>query len=126
VGGAQPQDNRAAGGESALGTSEEAGQSDERCRALTDLPGLADAEIVPLDDDALALAAAYIRDGAVGEAQRVDARHIAVATVQRVDVLVSWNFRHIVKLNRIRAFNARKPQIRLSGTGDKVSTGGDD
>jgi hypothetical protein len=35
-----------------------------------------------------------------------DAQHIAVATVARVDVLVSWNFRHIVNLDRIRGFNA--------------------
>ena len=48
------------------------------------------------DDEALALAGAYIRDGAVSEAHRV----------QRVDVLVSWNFKHIVKLSRIRAYNA--------------------
>jgi hypothetical protein len=30
----------------------------------------------------------------------------AIATVNRVDTLVSWNFKHIVKLSRIRAFNA--------------------
>ena len=35
-----------------------------------------------------------------------DAQHIAVATVARVDVLVSWNFRHIVNVDRIRGFNA--------------------
>jgi len=35
-----------------------------------------------------------------------DAQHIAVATVARVDVLVSWNFRHIVNLDRIDGFNA--------------------
>ena len=35
-----------------------------------------------------------------------DAQHIALATVARVDVLVSWNFRHIVNLDRIRGFNA--------------------
>jgi len=75
-------------------------------RALMELSGFADAEIVTLDDEALALASAYIRDGAVSEAHRVDARHIAVATVRRVDILVSWNFKHIVKLSRIRAYNA--------------------
>jgi len=32
--------------------------------------------------------------------------HIAVATVQRADILVSWNFCHTVRLSRIRAFNA--------------------
>ena len=32
--------------------------------------------------------------------------HIALATVAEVDVLVSWNFRHIVRLDKIRLFNA--------------------
>jgi hypothetical protein len=32
--------------------------------------------------------------------------HIAVATIAQVDVLVSWNFRHIVRFNKIRLFNA--------------------
>ena len=34
------------------------------------------------------------------------ALHIALATVARVDVLVSWNFKHIVNLRRIHAYNA--------------------
>ena len=52
------------------------------------------------------LAAQYIRDGAVGKNERADALHIALATAARVDVLVSWNFKHIVNLRRIHAFNA--------------------
>ena len=32
--------------------------------------------------------------------------HIAVATIAEVDVLVSWNFRHVVRLDKIRLFNA--------------------
>jgi hypothetical protein len=35
-----------------------------------------------------------------------DALHIAVATVIGVDVLVSWNFKHIVNLNKIKSFNS--------------------
>jgi len=35
-----------------------------------------------------------------------DAQHIAIATVGRVDVLVSWNFRHIVNLERIHGYNS--------------------
>ncbi len=35
----------------------------------------------------------------------MDAQHIAIATVERVDVLVSWNFKHIVNLSRIRLYN---------------------
>jgi len=32
--------------------------------------------------------------------------HIALATVAEVDVLVSWNFKHILHFNKIRMFNA--------------------
>ena len=49
-------------------------------------------EVLSLDAEAEALAAEYIRDGAVGKSQRADALHIAIATTARVDVLVSWNF----------------------------------
>lgn len=31
--------------------------------------------------------------------------HIALATVAEMDVLVSWNFRHIVRLDKIQQFN---------------------
>ena len=42
----------------------------------------------------------------VSEQYRSDALHIAIATISGVDVLVSWNFKHIVNLNRIRLFNS--------------------
>jgi hypothetical protein len=35
-----------------------------------------------------------------------DALHIAIATVIGVDVLVSWNFKHIVNLDKIKLFNS--------------------
>ena len=35
-----------------------------------------------------------------------DARYIAMATAADVDILVSWNFRHIVHFDKIRQFNA--------------------
>jgi predicted nucleic acid-binding protein len=63
-------------------------------------------EVLPLDADAEALAAEYIHDGAVGRNERADALHIALAKAARVDVLVNWNFKHIVNLRRIHAFNA--------------------
>ncbi len=37
---------------------------------------------------------------------RNDMLHIAIATIAEVDVLVSWNFRHIVRVDKIRLFNA--------------------
>jgi predicted nucleic acid-binding protein len=52
------------------------------------------------------LANAYIESGALGENMRADALHIATATVAGVDVLASWNFRHMVNLHRIRQYDA--------------------
>lgn len=48
----------------------------------------------------------YMAEKIVGEQYRSDALHIAAATVLKVDVLVSWNFKHIVNLGKIKLFNA--------------------
>lgn len=63
-------------------------------------------EYVELTEEADELARRYIAAGAIGEAKRVDAQHIAIATISHVDVLVSWNFRDIVNLQRIRGYNS--------------------
>ena len=74
-------------------------------KLVSDIPE-AHIEALDLSSEAEELAAAYIADGAVGAGMRADALHIALATVARVDVLVSWNFKHIVNLRRIHAYNA--------------------
>lgn len=81
-------------------------EAPENVRTLLTTPALKNGEIVYLDEEAVSLAEAYIREGVISETHRIDAQHIAIATVQRVDILVSWNFQHIVKWSRIRAFNA--------------------
>ena len=58
------------------------------------------------DDEADALADAYLDHHVVGPGSRSDALHVALAVMGNCDVLVSWNFRHIVNLGRIRLFNA--------------------
>ena len=63
-------------------------------------------ELLALSPEAEELAAGYIEDGAIGQGMRADALHIALASAARVDVLVSWNFKHIVNLKRIHAYNA--------------------
>jgi hypothetical protein len=63
-------------------------------------------EYVELTREADELAWSYIRQGVIGVKNRVDAQHIAIATLSRVDVLVSWNFKHIVNLPRIRGYNS--------------------
>ncbi|MCL4378396.1 MAG: PIN domain protein [Actinobacteria bacterium] len=59
-----------------------------------------------LEEEAKELAQYYIEDGAIDKSYLIDAQHIAIATVNRVDVLVSWNFKHIVNLNKIRLYNS--------------------
>jgi len=56
-------------------------------------------------EEASELAVEYLRRGVLGPGSHADALHIALATIGQVDVLVSWNFRHIVNLGRIRLFN---------------------
>ncbi|HEX7594254.1 MAG TPA: PIN domain-containing protein [Anaerolineae bacterium] len=80
-------------------------EAPKRVRQLLDELPSKFIEFVGLDEESIALANAYLKDGAVAESSLSDARHIAIATIARVDVLVSWNFKHIVNLNRIRRFN---------------------
>ena len=48
----------------------------------------------------------YIIEKVVGKTSRADCQHIALATINKADVLVSWNFKHIVNLERIRGYNS--------------------
>ncbi len=48
------------------------------------------------------LAEAYQRLGAIPLGHREDAMHVAICTVNEVDVLVSWNFKHLANVNRER------------------------
>ena len=63
-------------------------------------------EVLSVSLDANELASAYIAEGLLAETKRADAVHIAVATLSKVDVLVSWNFKHIVNLDRIHGYNS--------------------
>ena len=61
---------------------------------------------VNLTEEAVKLADTYISEGVVGKTSREDCFHIALATINKVDILVSWNFKHIVNIFRIRGYNA--------------------
>lgn len=63
-------------------------------------------EEVNRGDKSLDLADLYIAEEVVGATSLADCQHIATATVYKVDVLVSWNFKHIVNLKRIRGYNS--------------------
>jgi predicted nucleic acid-binding protein len=61
---------------------------------------------IELTEEAIKLAAKYIDEKVVGKTSLEDCRHIALATIHKVDVLASWNFKHIVNLDRIKGYNA--------------------
>jgi predicted nucleic acid-binding protein len=63
-------------------------------------------EVVTVTAEAEELAGQYPAHGILSETFRNDALHIAIATAANVDVLVSWNFKHIVRFDKIRQFNA--------------------
>jgi predicted nucleic acid-binding protein len=63
-------------------------------------------ERVDLTEEAIRLADTYIEEKVVGKSSIEDCRHIAMATIYKVDVLASWNFKHIVNLDRIKGYNS--------------------
>lgn len=68
-------------------------------------------ENVRLSPEASELADKYIDAKVVGRTSRADCQHIAIATLCKADVLVSWNFKHIVNLDRIRGYNGINYQM---------------
>ncbi len=63
-------------------------------------------EFVEITEEIDVLARQYVSEKVVGETSLDDCRHIACATVNKVDYLVSWNFKHIVNVFRIRGYNS--------------------
>ena len=56
--------------------------------------------------ECVTLANEYLKEKVVGQTSLEDCIHIATATVHKIDILVSWNFKHIVNIQRIRGYNA--------------------
>lgn len=62
-------------------------------------------EVINLTEEIIQLRDAYIQTGVVGRKSLNDAGHVAAATVARADGIVSWNFKHIVRLDKMKAYN---------------------
>jgi predicted nucleic acid-binding protein len=71
------------------------------------LPSLPDTFVEPveIDEEVLALRDAYLEAEIVGPQWTDDAAHVAAATVAKADAIVSWNFTHIVRLDKMKAYN---------------------
>ena len=65
-----------------------------------------DTEFLKDKDEAISLATEYIDENVVGKTSYADCLHIALATIYQADLLVSWNFKHIVNIERIRGYNS--------------------
>ncbi|MFP4459448.1 MAG: type II toxin-antitoxin system VapC family toxin [Candidatus Zixiibacteriota bacterium] len=63
-------------------------------------------EYLEVTEDAIELANEYINENIVGKTSYADCLHIAIATINRADFLISWNFKHIVNIQRIRGYNS--------------------
>lgn len=70
----------------------EQGDSNAACKrldAISDLP------VLPVSDEAEKLASILIKDGPIPDKNPEDALHIAIATANGIDYLLTWNFTHI-------------------------------
>ena len=87
-------------------TEDELLDAPERVRnVFLDIPGYLKTKI-ELSQEAVQLADTYLSENVVGQTSRTDCFHIALATIEKVDILVSWNFKHIVNVKRIRGYNS--------------------
>jgi len=62
-------------------------------------------EFIDTTGEAVDLANSYIAEKVVGQTSYADCLHIALATINRADYLISWNFKHIVNIQRIQGYN---------------------
>ena len=63
-------------------------------------------ERLEVSQEGFLLAQIYVDEKVVGPTSFDDCIHIAMATLGKVDILVSWNFKHIVNIFRIRGYNS--------------------
>ena len=63
-------------------------------------------EFIEATEEAVELATAYIDEKVVGQTSFADCLHIAIATINKADYLISWNFKHIVNIERIEGYNS--------------------
>lgn len=87
-------------------TQDELENAPENVRSLVKQFKIENTEFLEITDEAVDLATNYIEEKVVGQTSFADCLHIAVATINQADYLISWNFKHIVNIQRIRGYNA--------------------
>lgn len=87
-------------------TQDELETAPEKVRNLVQSIKSEYSEFIEITDEAVELAIEYITEKVVGQTSYADCLHIALATINRADFLISWNFKHIVNVLRIRGYNS--------------------
>jgi len=75
--------------------------SSPKCDMMTDMIADYNMVVLPASQETKRLASLYIAEGIIPQKYATDALHIAATTVNDLDFIVSYNFRHIVKLKTI-------------------------
>jgi predicted nucleic acid-binding protein len=63
-------------------------------------------EGIEVSEESRRLQSEYLKGKVLEASQANDAHHVALATIARADLLVSWNFKHLVRWAKIRLFNS--------------------
>ncbi len=87
-------------------TQDELENAPERVKNVIKNIDIVNSEFLETTEEAILLATEYITEGIVGKTSFADCLHIALATIYKADYLISWNFKHIVNIDRIRGYNA--------------------
>ncbi len=84
---------------------EELTRSPEKVQRILEKIPASSIEMLPLTKEVENLKDAYLRAGILTLSSQNDAAHVAMATLATSDAIVSWNFKHIVQLGKMRAYN---------------------
>lgn len=87
-------------------TQDELENAPERVKELVKNLKVEFTEFLETTEEAVDLATEYVSEKVVGQTSYADCLHIALATINRADFLVSWNFKHILNIQRIRGYNS--------------------
>lgn len=87
-------------------TQNELTNAPENVRELVKSLKITNTEFLETTNEAVELAGEYITEKVVGQTSFADCLHIALATINKADFLISWNFKHIVNVQRIAGYNS--------------------
>ena len=87
-------------------TRAELSQAPEKVRQIVETIPEEFIEGVYLTEESNELSRDYLQEKVISKRFLADSQHIAIATVIKADIIISWNFKHIVNIDRIRGFNS--------------------